>query len=576
MLLELSIRNFAIIKEIKVNFNQGLHVLTGETGAGKSIIIDAISLIAGGRGSVEFINNSANKAELEALFDIPDTHAVHHVLVTLGIEPPTDGLLIIRRELLSSGKSICRINGQLVTLGMLKEIGNYLIQMVGQFQTQQLLSPEKQLLLLDAYGEEKLGKTLKEYTQIYRQYYSIKKELDHFLQNEKEIASRLDILRYQWNEITAADLLPEEEEDLTTKRNKIRYSEKILKGLSNVHQVFSNENGINEMLSYATSLLDSLRIYDQEIDKLNEELNNIYFQFEDYSTRIYQLIQNYELDYSIEQVNQIEERLSLIHHLKRKYGENIGAILEYAATIEEELEIIENKDDHLNRLQSKLKQIEQDLVIEVNELSSRRKTLAKLLSKVLENELKDLEMKNAQFYIDIVSHEDPNGIEIHGDKVKIDEHGIDKVTFMFSPNPGEPLKQLNKIASGGELSRIMLAIQNILAHQDDIPTIIFDEIDTGVSGRAAQAIAEKLASVAKTKQILVITHLPQVAVMGDHQYLIEKKVQNKHTYTEINLLDEEKRVEEICRMLGGVEITETTKKHAQELLIAAETFKTID
>ncbi len=573
MLLELSIRNFAIIKELKVNFNQKLHVLTGETGAGKSIIIDAISLIAGARGSIDFVSNQASKAEIEALFDIPINHPVNHALETSGIEVPVDGLLIVRRELLSSGKSICRINGQLVTLGMLKEIGHYLVQMYSQFQTQQLLSQEKQLALLDAYGEDKLGKTLKEYSQIYRQFNAIKKEFNHFLVNEKELSSRLDLLRYQQNEITQAVLSPDEEEVLIQKRNKIRHSEKIIKGLSNAYQAFSNENGLNELLSHVTGLLDSIKNYDEEIEQISEELNSIYYQFDDFRSKIHQLVHRYELDFSIEQVNEIEERLSIIHHLKRKYGDNIDAILEYAATIEEELEIIENKDDHLNLLQSKLKHLEQDLIIEVTELSTMRKKLAKELSVVIENELKDLEMKNAQFYIDIVSQEDSNGIELNGMKIKVDESGIDKVNFMFSPNPGEPLKPLNKIASGGELSRIMLAVQNILAHQDDIPTIIFDEIDTGVSGRAAQAIAEKLSAVAKTKQILVITHLPQVAAMGEHHYLIEKKVLNESTYTEINVLDEAKRVEEICRMLGGVEITETTKKHAKELLAAAENFK---
>ncbi|MFV9510780.1 DNA repair protein RecN [Tepidibacillus sp. LV47] len=571
MLLELVIRNFVIIDELKISFDKGLNILTGETGAGKSIIFDAMQLVTGGRGSTEYIRYETDKAEIEALFDLPSSHPVFAIIESLGLEVPSDHLILLKREILKNGKSICRVNGHLVTLSMLKEIGEWLIQFHGQHQQQHLLFEEKQLEMLDAYGHKAIQSSKQEFQSLYQKYQSLVKEVKHLIDHEKELTQRLDLLKYQIDEITRANLTLGEDEELTKKRNQIRHAEKIVKGLTDTLRILSQENGVIDLLSYVTSVLDSISNYDAKVAKINEQLQSFYYQIEDFAMEMNRIIQEYDFD--PKQIDYIEERLSTIHTLKRKYGDTVKAILEYAASIEDEIELLEHKDHHLQKLQSELAEIEQDLIIEALELSKIRKSLAKTLSDQIENELKDLQMKNVKFKIELTYQEDHQGIQVNDKRYFISQNGLDKIQFLISPNPGEPLKPLHKIASGGELSRIMLAIQTILSHQDAITTLVFDEIDSGVSGRAAQAIAEKLSFVAKNKQIFVITHLPQVAVMGDHHYLIQKKVVKDLTFTEIVMLNEMERINEIARMLGGVEITEITKKHAKEMLDKAKEYK---
>ncbi|TCS84046.1 DNA repair protein RecN [Tepidibacillus fermentans] len=573
MLLELFIRNFAIIDELKIGFDKGLNILTGETGAGKSIIIDAIQLVTGGRGSTDYIRYEENKAEIEALFDLDPRHPVFGIIESLGMEVPEDHFLLLKREILKNGKSICRVNGHLVTLSMLKEIGEWLIQIHGQHQHQHLLDEEKQLEMLDAYGQIAIQSSKQEFQSLYQRYQSMLKEVKHLTDGEKELTQRLDLLKYQINEIAQANLKLGEDEELVNQRNQIRHAEKIIKGLTDSSRILSQENGVIDLLSYVTSVLDSISSYDSKIAEIHEQLQSFYYQIEDYSMEMNRMIQQY--DFNPSQIEHIEERLSTIHHLKRKYGDTVEAILEYAAIIEDEIELLEHRDHHLQKLQSDLEEIEQDLVVEALELSKLRQELAKILSDQIEKELKDLQMKDVQFKIEITYQENDHGIQVNGKHYSVSANGLDKIQFLIAPNPGEPLKPLNKIASGGELSRIMLAIQTILSHQDAISTFVFDEIDTGVSGRAAQSIAEKLSLVSRNKQIFVITHLPQVAAMGDHHYLIQKKVMKDHTFTEILRLNETERVKEIARMLGGMEITETSKKHAKEMIDQAKEHKTM-
>ncbi|WP_339062506.1 DNA repair protein RecN [Tepidibacillus marianensis] len=521
MLLELAIRNFAIIDELKVSFKDGLNILTGETGAGKSIIIDAMQLVTGGRGSIDYVRTDADKAEIEVLFDVESNHPVFDILQALGIDIPEDHLLLLKREIHKNGKSICRVNGQLVTLTMLREIGEWLIQVHGQHQHQHLLFGDKQLEMLDAYGFDKIRSSKQEYQLLYQKYQNVLREVKHLTEGEQKLTQRLDLLKYQIEEITQADLKLGEDEELTSQRNRIRNAEKIVKGISDSSEILSKENGAVDLLSYVTSILDPITHYDSEIATIHEQLQGLYYQIEDIALEISRLVQQY--DFNPNEIDGIEERLSIIHHLKRKYGSTVDEILEFAATIEDEMEILEHRDHHLQKLESELNEIEQDMVIEALELSKIRKSLAKTLSAKIVNELMDLEMKNVQFHIEIKYQEKNDGIRVHEKYYSIFEHGLDKIQFLFAPNPGEPLKPLSKIASGGELSRIMLAILSILSDQEKISTLVFDEIDTGVSGRAAQSIAEKLSFVAKNKQIFVITHLPQVAAMGDHHYLIQKK-----------------------------------------------------
>jgi len=571
MLLELTIRQFAIIKELKVSFQQGLNILTGETGAGKSIIIDAIQLITGGRGSIDFIRNQEDKAEIEALFDLPLNHQVFAALPELGINSSEEGMLFLKRELLRNGKSICRINGQLVTLAVLKEVGQWLIQLHSQHQHQQLLTSEKQLDLLDAYGELKITELKKDFFNLYNKYSLLKKEAKTITENEKELAQRVDLLKYQINEIASAKLQSNEDEELLQKRNKIRYSEKITTNLKNSYENLANDYGINDLLSQTVGLLEQINSYDPELNKLYEQLASAFYQIEDVTAQLSIQVQDVEYDPKI--LNNIEERLSLIHHLKRKYGESVNAIIEYAATIETELEQIDNREVQLQQIQKELKQITKEIAEKALVLSDMRQEYAGELSTAIVNQLRDLQMKNIQFSVALEREESANGLEIEGRYFHLSVNGLDKISFLISPNPGEPLKPLQKIASGGELSRIMLAIQTILADKDQIPTIIFDEIDTGVSGQAAQAIAEKLAHVAKQSQVFVVTHLPQVAAMADHHYVIQKNIENSSTYTEISYLSEERRIAELARMLGGVEVTELTRSHAQEMIEKSHSLK---
>lgn len=574
MLLELTIRQFAIIEELKVNFKEGLNIITGETGAGKSIIIDAIQLISGGRGSIEFIRNNAEKAEIEALFDLDLNHEAFSVLNSLGIAGAEDGLIILKRELLRNGKSICRINGELVTLAVLKELGQFLIQLHSQNQHQNLMNQDKQLLLLDAYGNKYIENIKTVYQQVFSHYQSLNKELKMLRENEKEAAQRIDLLKYQIDEIEKAKLRPNEDEELQEARDKIRNSEKITNNLHNAYNLLYSDRGINEQLFHVVSLLEQISSYDKNIALIHEQIIQAYYQIEDATNQLNSHVN--ELDFDPNQINIIEERFSLIYHLKRKYGDSVDAIIEYLSTIEAELTSLSNREERLDNLEKELNKATQELINNALQLSNERKKYALDLSGKIEQELKDLQMVNAKFKVEIEYIEEKNGIELNGNSYHISNMGLDKVNFLISPNPGEPLKPLNKIASGGELSRIMLAIQTILANKDDVPTIIFDEIDTGVSGRAAQAIAEKLAYVARDKQIFVVTHLPQVASMADYHYLIQKKIKDQTTYTEIELLDEEKRIEELARMLGGVEVTDLTKKHAKEMIEKAIPLKILN
>lgn len=571
MLVELNIKEFAIIKNLSINFNEGLNILTGETGAGKSIIIDAIQLIIGGRSSVEFIRTNAQKAEIEALFHIPDNHPVYETLSIIGIGNIEEGTLLIKRELLLTGKSICRINGQLVSLTMLKEVGKWLIQLYSQLQHQQLLSQDNQLALLDAYGEDELLNLKNNYSEKYTRYIALKKELEILSKNERETAQRIDLLQYQIKEISEANLTINEDIELEQLRNKIKHSEKIVSGLNNAYNILSDESGVINLIGNANGILAELAEFDENIKNIYEQISSIYYQIDDLSLQIGR--DKESIDFDVNQLNSIEERLSVIHLLKRKYGSTIEEVLSYLNEIETELDMIQNKDRHIQEVQTDLVNLTNEVFVEATEISNIRKKYAQELSNLIESELKDLHMSKTKLKIDINFQEDMNGIMYEGKNYNITKSGLDKVTFLITPNPGEPLKPLNKIVSGGELSRIMLAILTILAHRDKIPTVIFDEIDTGVSGRAAQAIAEKLASVSRNKQVFVITHLPQVASIADYHYLIEKNIINNNTNTQISLLDEQKRSEVLALMLGGLEITNKTIEHAKEMINNSNYFK---
>ncbi|WP_211745137.1 DNA repair protein RecN [Paenibacillus sp. Marseille-Q4541] len=571
MLSTLSIRNLAVVEAVDVHFHAGFHVLTGETGAGKSIIIDALGLIAGGRGSAELIRYGCDKAEMEAMFELSGSHPVWKTLAELGIQAKPDEHLIIRRELISSGKSVSRINGQLVNLTMLREVGEQLINIHGQHEHQSLLRAEKHLGLLDTYGESIIGPIKLRYTEQYKAFVKVEKELRQLQESSQKAYQLLDMYRFQLEEIAAAHLVPGEDELLHEEKVKLSHSEKMMDSVAGAYDLLQGSQGL-EAISFAISKLEDISGYDQKgIKPILEQLQSAFYQLEDAAFQL----RGYrdDIEFNPERLGEVEERLNMITGLKRKYGDNVETILNYYAQIERETDQLENKDERLEKLLAERDGYLEKLLITAEEMSIARKKCAEELSEQVERELKDLQMERTSMRAQISVIEDPRGFEWNGQRIRITKQGIDSVEFLISANPGEPLRPLGKIASGGEMSRIMLALKSIFARHDQIPVLIFDEVDTGVSGRAAQSIAEKLFLLSSTCQVFSITHLPQVACMADHQYLIEKNVHDERTMTQVEALSEEGRVMELARMLGGVEITEKTRHHAQEMLKLAETKK---
>ncbi|MBO8170376.1 MAG: DNA repair protein RecN [Bacillaceae bacterium] len=575
MILELSVKNLAVIKSVSLEFGQGLNVLTGETGAGKSILIDAIGLLLGARSSSDLVRSGARKAEVEGLFQVEPGHPVQELLTDWGIEPEEDGTLVIRREISSQGKSVSRVNGQVVTQGMLKQIGPWLIQVHGQHEYQSLLSTEQHLRWLDVFGEKEISGTSKKYTSLYKTYQEIRQELDRLLANEREATHRIDLLQFQLKEIQEANLQPGEDESLLQERNRLVHAEKLYESIEEVYQAIQGEQQGLDCVGHALAGLETAASYDP--DSLKDPLDQVqaaFVQLEETARTLREYRDR--LEFEPGRLTELETRLDEISRLKRKYGKTVDEILQYAEQIEQELDILQNKEDHQEQLQKKLSQISEELAVEAEKLSQLRKKVAKKLEAVIKQELKDLLMERADFKIELNHREDENGVNIRGKRIKVRETGIDEASFLIAPNPGEPLRPVAKIASGGELSRIMLALKSIFAHTEQIDSLIFDEIDTGVSGRAAQSIAEKLVKVSQNAQVLCITHLPQVASMADHHFYIDKTIDGQKTVTSVNKLDQKGQIMELSRMLGGAELTEVTIQHAEEMIrLAAEAKKKI-
>ncbi|CAH1217825.1 DNA repair protein RecN [Paenibacillus sp. JJ-223] len=571
MLVTLSIRNLAVVEEVDVVFHPGFHVLTGETGAGKSIIIDALGMIAGGRSSADLIRYGCEKAEMEALFELESNHPVWETLEKLGIQCDPEEHLVIRRELNTQGKSTSRINGQLVNLTMLREVGEKLINIHGQHEHQSLLRAESHLGLLDTYGAAVIGSVKAEYQRRYSEFVTAEKELRALQESSQRAYQLLDMYRFQLEEIAAASLTEGEDELLSEERVKLSHSEKMMDTVAGAYELLSGQRGL-EAVSIALSRLEDVSGYDTKgIQPIVEQLQSAYYLLEDVAFQL----RDYrdKIEFNPGRLEEVEQRLNLITGLRRKYGDTVEQILKYYEQISHETDQLENKDERLEKLRAKRDKLLQRVLESAEELSKVRKQCAEELATQVESELKDLQMERTSLRVQITPFEDPKGIEWNGRRIRLTRQGADNAEFLISPNPGEPLRPLGKIASGGEMSRIMLAMKSIFARHDRIPVLIFDEVDTGVSGRAAQSIAEKLFRLSSTCQVFSITHLPQVACMADHQYLIEKHVMDGRTMTQVESLSNEGRVKEMARMLGGVEITEKTLHHAQEMLNLAEAKK---
>ncbi|MBU9712193.1 DNA repair protein RecN [Evansella tamaricis] len=572
MLMELSIRNFAIIDNITISFDEGLTVLTGETGAGKSIIIDAIGQLIGGRGSVDFVRHGSKRAEIEGLFSVNNSEELSLLFREIGIEYDEDDTVILKREITTQGKSICRINGKLVTLATLRQIGQMLVDIHGQHEHQHLLQGDKHIFLLDRFAGESIKSAKCEYEELYRAYRKKRQKLTQLTENEQEIAQRLDLIQYQFQEIIDAELEPNEDSQLLEEKRRLDYGEDLYKSVHHAYQALYGENRGLEWTMVAMNQLEEAAAIDEDLLPLKETISNSYYILEELAFSLRDYYEKIEFD--PERLNEIEARISEINQLKRKYGNSVNEILEYCSRVEEEIDTLKNRDERLHQWIKELEIIANDLFVEGKHLTEIRKKEAIRLKAEIQKELENLYMKDTEFEVHFedseISLDDLMNIN---NRLSIGKYGLENISFMVATNKGEPLKPLAKVASGGEISRMILALKTILADHEGVTALIFDEVDTGVSGRVAQAIAEKIHQISIGSQVLCITHLPQVAAMADTHLFISKEQVDGRVATVVKAMNKEEQIEEISRMISGVEITDLTKKHAEELLEQAKSMK---
>lgn len=537
MITNLHIKNIGIIDDLEIDFNNGMNVLTGETGAGKTLIIDSLGIICGGRFSKEMIRKGENHSYVEINIYAPeDINSI-------------DGNIIVTREIYANGRNMCKINGRLVTVNELKNFMNNYIEIHGQNDNQKLLDSRTHIQYLDSFVGEEIFELKKEYKEKYIRYNEIKRELRENYGDEKEKQRKLDLLRYQLNEIQEARLKAGEEEKLEEKRNIFMNSEKIAKNLSEADMAIS-ESTI-DIIGTAIRALEKIEDIDSKYRETASNLKNTYYEIQEISRDISSYLEDVEFDE--QEREEIETRLDTIYNLKRKYGNNIEEILKYADEIEDEIKKIENVDEYNNKLKKEQQQIENQMTEIAQKISEIRKKYAQNLNEKINQELIDLEMKNAKINVKV--------------DYKINEFfedGKDQVEIFIKTNVGENENELTKIASGGEMSRIMLAIKKVLAEVDKMPVLIFDEIDTGISGKAAKSVASKLKSISQNHQVLCISHLAAIAASANSNYYISKKVENERTSTSVKLLNEEEVLQEIARISSG-EINEVTLQYANEL-----------
>ncbi|KRM27005.1 DNA repair protein RecN [Schleiferilactobacillus harbinensis] len=557
MLQELAIHDFAIIEQLSVDFSTGMTVLTGETGAGKSIIIDAVGILVGGRGSADFIRTGTKKATVEGMFSIPAGALTQNLLQHYGVGSDDDqDTVVLQRELFTSGRNVCRINGHLVNTSTLKAVGETLVDIHGQNEHQELMHPEKHLSLLDQYAADQIKPLLAAYQQRYADWKDLAGRVKERVANEREWAQRLDMLQYQAKEINDAHLQPTEEDDLTSERDRLNHFQQIQDALQTGYGVLNggdDEAGVIDRLAEAMAALQNIAHLDADYENMAECIGNAYYALQDVGSDLSHQMDG--LEYDPARLEQVEDRLATITQLEHKYGATVPDVIAFGQKVNDELDEMNDTQGSSDELKVKLAKAQTEALAAAKKLSATRVAAAKQLSKDIHQQLADLYMAKAVFDVHFTVHEDQLG-----------PTGIDSVEFYIQTNPGEKLRPLARTASGGELSRIMLALKTIFSQADGVTSIIFDEVDTGVSGRVAQAIAEKISRISRHSQVLCITHLPQVAAMADHQVHIAKTVKSGRTMTRLTPLTGTGRVEELARMLAGTTITKLTKEHAQELL----------
>ena len=547
MLSLLHIENIAVIERSDISFDQGFNVLTGETGAGKSIIIDAISAILGERAYRDMIRTGTNKASVRAVFtDVPELPW----FADNGVE--YDPETVIQREVHLDGKNVCRVNGSLVSVSILRKLGMQLINIHGQHDSATLFDEANHLSFLDAFAANEALRA--DYAEKYEAVAKLRRQIDRMTMDEGEKLRRMETLKYQIKEIEKADLRPGEDEELEERRKLLQNSEKIADGMNEaVENIYGSDDsdGAAGMLATAERALARISRFSDQISNLHERVADLMYQVQDLAEEARDARD--DLAYSADELEEIESRLDVIHKLRRKYGVTCVDILDYLDRAKKELDEIEFADDHLEKLKKKLAKAEKNAWDAAKALRENRKETAVSMSERILTELAQLDMPRVQFSCQFT-------------ELELTPNGADAVAFYMSANAGEALKPMSKVASGGELARIMLAMKNVLAERDHVNTLIFDEVDTGVSGRAAQKVAEKLRSVAAHKQVLCVTHLPQLAALANTHLLIAKAERDGRTYTTVTPLDIEGRKKELARIIGGTNITETTLKSAEEML----------
>lgn len=555
MLELLHIENIAIIEAADIEFAPGFNALTGETGAGKSIVIDSLSAVLGQRTSRELIRTGAEKAFVSAAF----SGMAPELTEELGIQPEADGTLLLQREIQTDGKNVCRVNGRPVTVGQLRALGARLLNIHGQHDGQQLLDEEQHIVYLDSFGRvESLAIT---YAEKYKYFIDIRRQIGALQMDEAEKARRVDTLQYQIEELRRAKLTPGEEEELTARRGMLRNAEKFLDAVAGADYALNGDDsggGALSALRQAQDALSGVRHLDDAFGQLYERLGEAYSEVYDIAATVED--KRGELDVSPGELDRVESRMDLLYRLKKKYGATVEDMLDYQARCEAELAQIEDAGDTLVRLEQALSKAEKEARQAAQALSDARKAAADRLTAQILTELQQLDMGKIRFAVDFA--EKP-----------LDSDGMDTVRFLMSANVGEELRPIHKIASGGELARIMLAMKNVLSEQDHVGTMVFDEVDTGVSGRAAQKVAEKMARISRRKQVLCVTHLPQLAAMADTHFSVEKGERGGRTYTEVRRLDREQRRRELARLTGGSHVSQTMLDGAEELLVQAEKFR---
>ncbi|RHW52775.1 DNA repair protein RecN [Lactobacillus bombicola] len=553
MLVELDIKNFAIIKALKVRFQENMTALIGETGAGKSIIIDAVSLLMGGRSQKEMVRSGETKAVITGLFEVGQSRQIAQICDKYGL-PDSEGQLIISRELAVKGRNVVRINGQLTTINVLRELGNYLVDIHGQNDQQILMNQDRQIDLVDDYASADFKEKLAQYQIDFKTWQKLTTRLNHLRNDAQELAQKQDILSFQNEELRAANLTdPNEDEQLEEEYNELNNYQKIVDTANYLIQLFDDdEHGIEELLGNAQNAAQELTEYGAKFKDIAKTIDDGVFALSDARSELSNVLDG--LDFDAERYQYVSNRIDLLNSLKKKYGPSLTNVFAFYKKVQKELNQFETGGLDENHLEQQVIEIERKLTKEATELHQLREKIVNILEEKIKHELADLYMAKARFVIDLKNTK------------AFTSTGTDAVVFLISPNPGEELMPLVKIVSGGEQSRLILALKSIFSQVEPVGTMIFDEVDTGVSGRVSAAIGKKLHSIGKNKQVIVITHSPQVAAASDQKYLVAKEVKDGATYTQIGPLTQEETVTAIAEMMAGSDVTQAAKQNAKDLL----------